>query len=187
MPIVIPNGFSQVVLDFTIPAPNGDKVCSTTFGVSQIPTAQVLESICDIYEETVWVPAGTTRGRFVGGSIRDSLSTFENVRSVPGGGSGAMYPPNVSLLVKKVTNGAGRKNRGRMYPPGLVYEATYDDQGVMSPTNLGEYQDFFDDLVAGLDTLGAGMVVLHSDETAPTGVVSLAVQAVAATQRRRLR
>lgn len=185
--IVIPTGFAQVTLDFQIPAPGGSKVASTTFGVSNNPGPTLISAICDVYNDTVWQVVGTVRGRMIGGTIRDSVSTYEHVMDEPGTVAIALPPPNVSLLVKKVSSGAGRKNRGRMYPPGCVYENTYDDSGEMNSTDLADYNAAFADFLAALETLDAEMVILHNDETAPSPIGALAVQSIASTQRRRLR
>lgn len=185
--LVIPAGFSQVTLDFTLPAPGGVKTMSTTFGIAEEARATMLESVAELYSDVVWGVLGTNEGRMTGGTVRDSLSTYEYAMAVDGPGTASLAPPNVTLLVKKVTSGAGRKNRGRMYPPGLVYEGTYNNAGVMSNSDVAEYNAAFADFVAGLEDLAAPMVILHNDETAPTPVGVLAVQPIAATQRRRLR
>jgi len=185
--IVIPTGFSQVTLDFQIPAPGGTKVASTTFGVREIARSDVLIGCADAYNDEVWQLIGSVRCRMLGGNIRDAISTYEYVMDEPGTVATALPPPNVSLLVKKVTTGAGRKNRGRLYPPGVVYENTYDDQGQMAPTDQASYLEVFTAFLDRLTDVDTPMVILHNDETEPTTVEGLAPNAIAATQRRRLR
>lgn len=187
MPLVIPTGFSQITLDFRIPAPGGSKVASTTFGVGAPPAASDLTTICDQWALTVWSLLGSDQCTFLGGSMRDALFTYEDVRSEDGTKTLELPPPNVTLLVKKVTNGAGRKNRGRMYPPGMVYETTYDATGQMSESDAGDYTDILDDFRQWCNDEGYDMHILHTDETAPTAVQNLVADRTAATQRRRLR
>lgn len=187
MPIVIPTGFSQVTLDFQIPAPGGTKIASTTFGVGTLPSAALLDGILDSYNTTVWQVVGSTQCTMVGGTIRDALFTYEAPYSEPGSVATALAPPNVSVLVKKVTVGAGRKNRGRLYPPGIAYDNTFNDGGEMTITDAGEYTAAFENFREAMQEEPGGMVILHNDETAPTPIVALQAERVAATQRRRLR
>lgn len=187
MPLVIPTGFSQVTIDHSIPSPGGSKVASTTFGVASEPSALQVTNIFNNYFISVFEPLGSSGVTILGASMRDELFTYEYEDPTAGTNTLALAPPNVTLLVKKSTNGAGRKNRGRMYPPGLCYETTYDETGTMTIGSLNDYQDAFDAFLEGLSLSAAEMVVLHNDETAPTVVQNLVVDPVAATQRRRLR
>ena len=93
--IVIPIGFAQVTLDFQIPAPGGSKVASTTFGVSNNPGPTLISAICDVYNDTVWQVVGTVRGRMIGGTIRDSVSTYEHVMDEPGTVAIALPPGQI--------------------------------------------------------------------------------------------
>jgi len=74
-----------------------------------------------------------------------------------------------------------------MFPPGLVYEGTFNNAGVMSNGDRGTYQEAFDNFLTALDTEGFPMVLLHNEVLPQTPVLALYVEGTAATQRRRLR
>lgn len=102
-------------------------------------------------------------------------------------------PQNCAALVRKRTDMAGRRGRGRMYLPG-IQEASVSPTGIISGALLAQLQPAADDFLAGLEAIVGveGMVVLHRSEgagvePAPTPVVSLQVDERIATQRRRLR
>lgn len=107
-------------------------------------------------------------------------------------------PQNNAFLVHKRTGKSGRRNRGRLYLPG-VEETAVDDRGVLTGAFLGTYQGW---LTTWLARFGAGallefgMCILHTypeggstagSEMDPTRVTSLVLDPVIATQRRRLR
>lgn len=101
-------------------------------------------------------------------------------------------PPNCSAIVKKVTEFAGRNNRGRMYLPSIhLAEGLVTRDGFIDVTLLGPLQDAASDWLAELQTGSLDPVVLHTeghpDANTPTLVVNLAVEKQIATQRRRLR
>lgn len=109
-------------------------------------------------------------------------------------------PQNTALLFRKTTASGGRRNRGRMFVPGLV-EGSVGNTGVISTADAPAYQTAADELFDNLVTLECPMVILHpavpgrpmkpaTDALAaatPTPVTALQLQPVAATQRRRLR
>lgn len=106
-----------------------------------------------------------------------------------GGAQGVADLPSGALLVRKVTAGGGRANRGRMFVPGVV-EANWDAGGELDAGDLAAYQGAFDALRGELIGLGVTPVVLHDEAspvTDPTPITSFEVQPRAATQRRRLR
>lgn len=107
--------------------------------------------------------------------------------SLSGGLGGTAVPPQVAVLIKKVSSLAGRRNRGRMYVPGLE-GASCGPDGIVNPTPLGNWQAAADAWLAASVTNGVDAVILH--ETPPdtaTPILSLEVQATVATQRRRVR
>jgi len=102
-------------------------------------------------------------------------------------------PQNVAFLIQKLSGMAGRRNRGRMYVPG-VNEANVGPSGLLLGT---EQSGLNTKLAAWCTTLSTsigqcdGMAILHSTglsgAPAPTMVNSLLCDALVATQRRRLR
>lgn len=103
-----------------------------------------------------------------------------------GGIDATSFPPNTAILVEKRTALGGRKNRGRMYLPG-VSEGLYDDAGDMGATSAGTWNTRLATWLASIESEVLQMVILHNDSSTPTVVTSLQVDQVAATQRRRLR
>lgn len=113
-------------------------------------------------------------------------------------------PQNCALLVTKRTASGGRRNRGRMYIPGLLGDAAVDNLGNLMSGIETTYQGSADAFLSALTDSGvtnvASMVILHTygwnggvdpglpvGFPAPTPVTSLDVQGTIGTQRRRLR
>lgn len=101
--------------------------------------------------------------------------------------SGDYLPLNTSLLVRKVGEGIGRKNRGRMFLPAVVGEAESDGSGLVSPTLLTNINTGLGALFTDYNGASADPVILHADGSVPTRITYLAAQPLLATQRRRLR
>lgn len=106
-----------------------------------------------------------------------------------GGDSGFMAPPNVCVLVKMATLNSRSQRSGRMYLPG-VNEDQLQANGALTDT----YQDDTQAAIATWwDYLDSQNIVpvVNSKASAgsyePTTITSMDVQALAATQRRRLR
>lgn len=123
------------------------------------------------------------------------------ISTVGGPGSEAAaegLAPQVAVLVHKNTDLGGRRGRGRMYVPGYQEEWVLNT-GVIVAANLitlqGDYTAWFNELVASASI--DGLVLLHSPSApdvedpspvpVPTPITSVVVDAVVATQRRRLR
>jgi hypothetical protein len=102
---------------------------------------------------------------------------------------GAVTPPNTAMLVKKVSGQGGRRNRGRMYVPGIS-QLTIDHVGGIAPATLATYDTAVNNLLLGIES-GSFMdrlVIFHSiAPLTPTIVEDLQVDPRIATQRRRLR
>lgn len=112
---------------------------------------------------------------------------YEFASNVAGTVTGQCSPPNVTLLVKKVTGMGGRKGRGRMYLPG-VSEASTDVAGVLDETYRGQVETDLADFKTDLAIINAFPVLLHTLEAdSPNNITSFIVETSVATQRRRLR
>lgn len=142
------------------------------------------------------------------GSITDSTVTFKSVTvrlgqdggdplvgvhpmTAPGtGGALSTLPPNCATLVHKRTAKGGRRHRGRMYLPWCVQEASVSETGVLDPAIVTQTQNAMTIFLNALTTANVPMVLLHSEGVSPvppaTLVTSLTVDALIATQRRRL-
>lgn len=96
-------------------------------------------------------------------------------------------PPQVAVLVQKITFFGGRRGRGRVYIPG-VREDDVLASGLLDPAQLTLWQSSIDAFEGALTLAGIQLVVLHDIETvSPTPVESLVVSPRVATQRRRNR
>ncbi len=187
MPLQIPAGFSLATLEHHIPGPFANVVAVTTLGMGVDPTPAAAQQVFEAWRDDVWVPLGTNAGNLKAARLRSETAEAEFVASVAGSKALELSPPNVSLLVAKRTNVAGRKNRGRFFPPGQTYDLTFSGAGQMTLADQLSYQAAYDALFAALNTIGTGPVILHQDLTPPTPITSFVVDRTAATQRRRLR
>lgn len=106
-----------------------------------------------------------------------------------GGNADGAIPQNTAILVKKVTGLGGRRNRGRMYIPGLTQEDV-DNAGMLASARLAAWGTAVNNFLLGIES-GSFMdraVVFHSSgDLTPAIVEDLVVDARVATQRRRLR
>jgi hypothetical protein len=109
-------------------------------------------------------------------------------------------PPNISLLIKKTTALAGKKNRGRIYMPFMAPATDVSENGAVDPSWLTAVQsaatDWRDDLAAAnvemcianktlvLDVSTGKKYVSHIGEGEV--VTTLTVEKTVATQRRRM-
>lgn len=103
--------------------------------------------------------------------------------------TGESLPPNVCVLVRKNTALGGRAGRGRLYLPS-VPEAEVNEAGELVEAYMDGVQTAFDEFFDELGSLAVPGVLLHgagSPLSVPTPLTSFSVQAVCATQRRRLR
>jgi hypothetical protein len=106
-----------------------------------------------------------------------------------------VVPQNTAYLIRKRTDAAGRRGRGRIYLPG-VREDQVDAVGVVTTAKVGSFNTSFaawrTALVTAVGARHYPPVILHRSEgagiePAPTPVVTLVCDARVATQRRRLR
>lgn len=121
----------------------------------------------------------------------------ENAEPAPGTVNAQATIPNTAMLVRKRTDLAGRRGRGRIYLPGIRSDAL-TEPGLWTSTILGNVNDAFadwlDDLITapGAEAFPTPPVILHRSEgegvePAPTPIAVLVAEERAATQRKRLR
>lgn len=124
-------------------------------------------------------------------TIDVKTTTFEDIVVVgaPGEDTSAASPPNIALLVRKGTGVPGRNQRGRSYWPGILFDNQVDNQGQITVDTLNFWTPLMDDLLTVFSTTfpDGGMALLNAAGTASQTITSYTVQAVTATQRRRLR
>lgn len=124
--------------------------------------------------------------------------TFVVPRGEVGERVGSSPPVAITALVRKNTAQGGRRGRGRMYFTGVFDEDDIDELGTFNSGTMTSLQDAATSMFISLrDGLGGSptptpAVILHDSEglgaePAPTECTSFVVQALAGTQRRRMR
>lgn len=188
MPI-IPVGYAQVLGRISL---TGDaQEMAITFGVegavlSQANADDISAALATFVKGSIGSNY-TYQGAIVsGGGIGGGLVWETTEGTGVGLNSSSTLPSNCAYLYRKRTALGGRKNRGRMFLPG-VGEADVNSLGVISTGVVGALQALADDLLTDLDAAGYPMHILHNDSTPPTQVTALLLDSVIATQRRRLR
>jgi len=133
------------------------------------------------------IPLMTTITFFALCTLRDASGTvFTETETLGGSHSTSPAPTNIAWLVRKESALGGRKNRGRMYLPGMG-EVDVDGVGNISSTSQTAVQAGLDALVNDLATANFDPVILHNSVLTPTAVTFLTVEPLAGTQRQRMR
>lgn len=126
------------------------------------------------------------------GHFPDDPVTFVYDSVTPGSAPNFPMWPNTAVLVRKQGDLGGRRNRGRMYIPGLALRTLVSPAGVIDSAFLADLQTNLTDFLDNLDSLTEPgpmtLVTLHSSGTpTPASITTLTAQPKLATQRRRLR
>lgn len=132
---------------------------------------------------------GLGPGHVIYGNDGGDIRIDSSITQVAGARTGTPVPQNTAFLVRKLTGSGGRRNRGRMYIPGVTNTDVTAIGGCTSGI-LTIAAATCTALQANLVALGTidGLVLFH--ETAPftpTPITSLEIQPRVATQRRRMR
>lgn len=107
--------------------------------------------------------------------------------SLGGAQTGEAVPPQVAVLIQKQSGLAGRRNRGRMYVPGAEQGVVGAD-GIINTAALGNWQSAATAFWQHCVDNDIDLAIFHeSPPDTATVVTGLSVQAVVATQRRRVR
>jgi hypothetical protein len=204
VPLSIPPGFAHVAIEVRHsqdPVP-----WYTTFGVdhSDVGGDPVpLGRHCMAAFWNSFQPALSDRARVSGAQVTLGTDGGEPVRALvtheiafTGGSNQEKLPQNCAVLLRKQTALGGRRNRGRMFLPGMLGEGDVDHVGVLSQAAhlaFTEYAQTFADWLAGggQASMESPMVILHSTGNttvpAPTPVTGVSIDNVISTQRKRLR
>lgn len=202
--LLIPPGFAQ--LSIPMRHTGLSRAAVVTFGIeyseADTPYANILDWVLQQWGETLGatvdseVTQGPIEGRFgVTGGEPIGIVGTDTFTSIS---VDARPPAQVALLIKKSTNRGGRRGRGRMFLPWAVNETSVSELGVVEAGTLSDFQDAADAFLLAIGTASGEdgpnpMFLLHvqSDEQSttpgvPNVVSALEVQALVATQRRRL-
>lgn len=190
MPVIIPSGFAEVVMDFTGPlAPDGG--AASVFG-TQIGVGESLGDVAVRYADA-WVDnvRASTHSGITLVSVEAHTPTLVGTALVglAGTNSADPAPPNVSILFHKVTTARGRRGRGRWFPPGMAFDFAINVGGMLDAGAVTALQG-----VAAAFLLDAqDMRILQGSEGAsapldpPPPVIALLADPMVSTQRKRLR
>lgn len=186
MPVIIPAGFAQVSFEFAGPAAEGSRpVVTLGVGAADI-VADFLADLADFFGTNL---APVMSSSWTAKQVTYLTATTRDVAVValPGEDDSAASPPNVAFLVRKGTALRGRKNQGRSYWPGLLFDNQVNTDGSITAGEVGAFQVLMNELMVRIGDHTSGQVILHSAEGTPTPVDRYTVEGVIATQRRRLR
>lgn len=195
VPIDLPIGYMQVTLHHTNPSAEGEEVVTMGIDVRTVedPVQDVLQAIGVAWITNV-VEEMHSSMLYIGATAQyqedTGLRSLEATASAGGAGSGTQLPPQVALLVQKRTGFAGKKNRGRMFVPGLPAEhLDGTDKGLVTAFALSVWQPALSAFLTGIQAESAFMVILHQEPNTdpPRLVTSLVVADRIATQRGRMR
>ncbi len=123
-----------------------------------------------------------------GGSIRFDSS----ITGIVGTGTGTLVPQNTAYIIRKTTASGGRRNRGRMYVPGVL-EGVVSEAGVLAGATITALNASAATLKPGgavhtaFGFLGDPVILHDSGSQTPTPITDLGAQLLVGTQRRRLR
>jgi hypothetical protein len=130
--------------------------------------------------------------RIVVGQDGGDPLTFSGTATVVGSDTDFPLWPNSATLIRKISALGGRRNRGRMYVPGMAIRAQISQAGVIDAGFLADLQTnlntFLEVVNTGATFNPTDLGVLHSEApAAPAVIVDLVADPKLATQRRRLR
>jgi hypothetical protein len=188
---IIPAGFAQVNLIFAGgPLPHEAEVTfgmSNNGGTAPLTIAGTIAGLWAAHLRPVTSDAITLDRIKVKRGPNDTGAEATYAVATSGTKAGAVTSPNVTYLVRKVTDLGGKRNRGRVYYPCPTEAQTLEGGGLavaaVNAMTTG-WQDFLADLLSG----GEQMAILHSSAPpAPTPVTAMFCESQVATQRRRLR
>jgi len=196
MGVIIPVGYGQVKMKWGLIATNVEAV--STFGVDCDVSAAPLTNATAINNILIasgrpMLPANySTSWNYLGMELTQMSPTGPQTGVVdattPGTTSLSTTPPNVAFLMRKNTARGGRKGRGRCFlPPIWISEANVGVEGALNNTNLTALNVLWSAVLTALATASIPAVLLHSDGSTPDVITSWFVDAIVATQRRRLR
>lgn len=196
MGVIVPIDEAQVALVWKVTARTDEMV--STIGVRPQVSMSAPTIATAVYASALgsglMVAANTSnQGTIVG--VRAYLQTAsgfiqgDDIVNVVGTRSVGPPPPQCAVLCQKRTGFGGRRNRGRMFLPGLLLDeaAEVSAAGEINGTRRGQIEGYVDAFLTALDGNDLTPVLFHSDGSASTVISSLTVLSTLATQRSRIR
>lgn len=189
--MIVPAGFANVRHFSAIQTMSRSAEFALAYQITSWDPGDI-EDLYDSYVEFGQAIGWTINVTFVGIQVVVGTSdpsaplVYEFAGTEGGSGSNPLSSPQVSMLVKKLTNLGGRRGRGRAYIP-WVQEGQVFDNGHLDGDFRDGVQTALNDFVTAEATqLGGSPVLLHTDGDDPSELTSLQVESATATQRRRL-
>lgn len=190
--MIVPPGFAEVTVRLNLTGDPEEQNC--VFGVEvQVPpynqaAADNVSDVCATFFRQMIGTTYTYQGvRIRVGNDGGDLLFESVVDAGVGTSSSATLPQNCAWFLRKGTGLGGRANAGRMFIPG-VPEAATNNAGVIDSAALAAAQTDANTFLTDLAGIDQPMVLLHSSSlNTPDPVISMVVDDVLATQRRRLR
>lgn len=194
MPVIIPPGYGQATLNFSstfLTDGVGASVlgCRIGTGNTLLDTAQDLRAAWATHLQ----PAQDAAFTLDTITMVDADTGVEIIADLTGQSTGDVLPPNVTLLVDKITNQRGRRAQGRWFPPGFIFDFTVDQAGNLLAPEIMPLQDAFTGFLEAFQVGDHDIAILQNSEgisapiSPPPVVVALQVDNKVSTQRRRLR
>lgn len=191
MPLVIPAGYYEAGYRFSLSGSLHVSVVTEGWLYTGADIATDVPALADAFGLNMLSPIANV-WQFLGMTLRDATGTlYDEPRNVQGGDAGAAMPPNVTYLLKKTTGVGGRKNRGRMYLPGVT-EAAVDAVGNVLAAKQDEINSQIGGWIGAAAAANFSPYLLHNTPKvgvapAPTLVSLVKTEPLIATQRNRLR
>jgi len=191
--VIIPVGFAQVNLQWEWLAGGHHAECAYGIAVDDVALGpvEVAATIGGIYTAVGMDGVQSSAISLVNVHVKfgpnETGGAADVAAGIDGALSGAGVTPNTSLLVHKRTEFGGRRGSGRFYWPGIE-EGVVGATGLLSTEAHDTFQGLFEDFLNAHVDASVPVYLLHGDEVAgPHAVVSVGVDNLVATQRRRLR
>lgn len=191
----IPPGFAEAWYRFTVVGDSEPMFCSlgVNLAVGITPDTTTANNILGagaanlralLSSATTWDGGHVIFGADGGDNRVDST-----LAPVTGTSGATPLPPNCAMLIRKMTVLGGRRNRGRLFVPGISNTGV-SNAGVIAPATLSAYQTSATAWMAALVATAEVVDLSLFHDTAPftpTNITALVCQGRLATQRRRLR
>lgn len=192
----IPVGACEVWFQYQIVGDNEPMYTHLAYDTTTVPTQSAIDAGFTAWQ-TAFKAITTGDSVLVGGHVLigsdpGTVRWESSISPVVGVIAGLNVPQNTAFLARKQTNLGGRRNRGRMYIPG-VPESWVTGAGVVPIGNVGDINTALGKLLVGglihtaFGFLGQPVLLHQSGSQTPTEIVDLQAQRIVATQRRRLR
>lgn len=198
MPIVIPPGYAQTVLEWENEFAVSGR-CATVLGfgadLGPDPTP-LLEFAGDVALAVANHLVGQYHvlQRLTGVYVANETSSVRWEANLPGSRANDQNPASISVLTTYRTSRKGPRGRGRSYWPGMVADGDVNSEGNLSTARFNEVSTAIDNFFGEIEEI-TPQVILQRDEpdqvtppiSPPPVVLTRQTQARVATQRRRLR